>query len=141
MEGDAFNVALLLKDTKIFYYLHQPTDGGMMMPKLRTMENLSILGHTSGVRRTIFHPEGSLISERTIMKRMFRSENDKKIAGVCGGIGEMMDVDPTIVRLLTVVLCLATGIIPFFVGYLLAWWLVPSRMSGENSGPGDAHTP
>ncbi|HTR80444.1 MAG TPA: PspC domain-containing protein [Bacteroidota bacterium] len=59
------------------------------------------------------------------MQRLYRSRTDKKIAGVCGGIAEMMDVDPTIVRLVVAVLALATGIVPFFVGYILAWWIVP----------------
>ncbi len=59
------------------------------------------------------------------MRRLYRSRTDKKIAGVCGGISEMMDADPTIIRLVVVVLSLATGIVPFFVGYLLAWWIVP----------------
>ena len=48
-----------------------------------------------------------------------------KIAGVCGGLGELMDIDPTMVRLAVVILGLATGIVPFFVGYLVAWWIVP----------------
>lgn len=59
------------------------------------------------------------------MTRLYRSQTDRKIAGVCGGIGELMDLDPTIVRIGVVVLGLATGILPFFVGYLIAWWLVP----------------
>jgi phage shock protein C len=59
------------------------------------------------------------------MTRLYRSNSDKKIAGVCGGIGQLMDVDPTIVRLVVIVLTFATGIVPFFVGYLIAWWIVP----------------
>ena len=61
------------------------------------------------------------------MKRLYLSNTNKKIAGVCGGIGEMLDLDPTIVRLVAVVLGLATGVLPFFVGYLIAWWIVPYR--------------
>jgi len=59
------------------------------------------------------------------VKRLHRSETDRKIAGVCGGLGEYLDVDPTIFRLIAVVLGLATGIIPFLIGYLVAWWIVP----------------
>ena len=59
------------------------------------------------------------------MKHLYLSQTNKKIAGVCGGIGEIMDVDPTIVRLVMVILGLATGIFPFVVGYLIAWWIVP----------------
>jgi len=67
------------------------------------------------------------------MKRLYRSETDKKIAGICGGIGENLDVDPTIVRLIAVVLTFATGIIPFLIGYVIAWWIVPTRTELEAS--------
>lgn len=60
------------------------------------------------------------------MKRLSRSETDRKIAGVCGGVGEYLDVDSTIVRLIAVVVTFATGIIPFLIGYLVAWWIVPT---------------
>jgi phage shock protein C len=61
------------------------------------------------------------------MKRLYRSSTDKKIAGVCGGIAEHMDIDPTIVRLLIVVLGLITGVIPFCIGYIVAWVMVPPK--------------
>ena len=59
------------------------------------------------------------------MKKLYRSETNKRIAGVCGGIGELMDVDPTIIRVAVVVLALATGIIPFIIGYIIAWLVFP----------------
>jgi phage shock protein C len=59
------------------------------------------------------------------MKKFYRSQSNKKIAGICGGIGEMTDTDPTIIRLAMVVLGLATGFFPFFIGYVIAWWIVP----------------
>ena len=61
------------------------------------------------------------------MKRLYLSTTDKKLAGVCGGLGEYFDVDPTVVRLLFIVLGIITGIFPFVVGYFLAWLLVPRR--------------
>ena len=59
------------------------------------------------------------------MKRLYRSVTDRKIAGVCGGLGEYLDVDPTVVRLLAVIAGLATAIIPFLIGYIIAWFIVP----------------
>ncbi len=59
------------------------------------------------------------------MKRLYRSDTNKKIAGVCGGLGEYFEVDPTVIRLGVVVLGLATGILPFFIGYIVAWIIVP----------------
>lgn len=61
------------------------------------------------------------------MKKLHRSRIDRKIAGVCGGLGEYLDVDPTIVRLLAIVFGIATGIFPFLIGYIIAWFVVPER--------------
>ncbi|HLE33437.1 MAG TPA: PspC domain-containing protein [Bacteroidota bacterium] len=61
------------------------------------------------------------------MKKLYRSETDKRIGGICGGVGELLDVDPTIVRLVAIVLALATAVVPFLVGYLFAWWIVPTK--------------
>jgi phage shock protein C len=59
------------------------------------------------------------------VKKFYRSRTNKKIAGVCGGIGEITDTDPTIIRLIVIVLGMATGFFPFLFGYLIAWWIVP----------------
>ena len=42
-------------------------------------------------------------------KRLHKSESDKKLCGVCGGIAEYFDIDPTIVRLGWIIFCLAGG--------------------------------
>nr|MBC8492134.1 PspC domain-containing protein [Candidatus Neomarinimicrobiota bacterium] len=34
------------------------------------------------------------------MKKIYRSTTDQKIAGICGGLGEMFNIDPTVIRLL-----------------------------------------
>jgi phage shock protein C len=65
------------------------------------------------------------------MKRLFRSEKNKKIAGVCAGIGEYFDLDPTLVRLVFIFLGLATGLFPFFIGYIVAWLIVPNQTEVE----------
>jgi len=55
-------------------------------------------------------------------KKIYRSRSDKMIAGVCGGIGEFCDVDPTLVRLIFVVLVfLGLSIL----AYIIAWIVVP----------------
>ena len=59
------------------------------------------------------------------MKRLFLSTTDKKLGGVCGGIAEYMEIDPTVVRLLTVILALITAVIPVLIGYILAWMIIP----------------
>ena len=59
------------------------------------------------------------------MKKLYLSKKDRKILGVCGSIGETYDIDPTIVRLITIYLCLSTGIIPLLLTYFIAWIIVP----------------
>ena len=54
-----------------------------------------------------------------------RSSVDVKIAGVCGGIAEYMDVDPTVVRLVWVLVSFFTGIVPGLIAYLVAWLVMP----------------
>ncbi len=61
------------------------------------------------------------------MKRLMLSRNEKKIAGVCGGLAEYFDIDPTIVRLLTIVLAIATAVFPAVFGYILAWIIIPAQ--------------
>lgn len=58
--------------------------------------------------------------------RLFRSEVDRKIGGVCGGLAEYFRVDPTIVRLLVVILTIYPGAILFGVlAYAIAWAVIP----------------
>ncbi len=57
-------------------------------------------------------------------RRLTRSRRDRKISGVCGGIAEYMNVDPTLIRLLAV--------ISFFCGagllaYIVAWIIIPNE--------------
>lgn len=59
------------------------------------------------------------------MKRLYRSKADRKIAGVCGGLAEYLDTDPTIVRLIAVVILIFTGFVPMLLVYLLAWVIIP----------------
>jgi phage shock protein C len=65
------------------------------------------------------------------MKRIYRSKEDKKIAGILGGLGELFDIDPTLLRLLFVFIGLATGIIPLIVAYLVGWIIIPKGKDQE----------
>lgn len=61
------------------------------------------------------------------MKRLYRSRHDRVVAGLCGGLGEYLEVDPNLVRIAVVLLTLSTGIIPGLITYLVAWAIVPSK--------------
>lgn len=64
-------------------------------------------------------------------ERLHRSTTDRKVAGVAGGLGRHLDIDPTIVRVLLVVLCFFGG--AGFLLYGVAWLLVPEdgRQTGK----------
>jgi phage shock protein PspC (stress-responsive transcriptional regulator) len=69
-------------------------------------------------------PVGAPVTERT--RRLTRSDTDKKIAGVCGGLAEYFDVDATPVRLLWVILSILFGAcIGGVIAYLAAWLIIP----------------
>lgn len=59
------------------------------------------------------------------MKRLFRDRWDKKVAGVCGGLGHYFKIDPTIIRLFLIVICILTAVLPVIVLYTVAWMLIP----------------
>ena len=61
------------------------------------------------------------------MKHIYLSKKQKKIFGVCGGIGGAFDIDPTLVRLLVIFLCFSTAIFPVVLTYLIAWAIVPEE--------------
>ncbi len=58
-------------------------------------------------------------------KRLYRSKNDCIIAGVCGGLGEYFDIDPTFIRLLWVLFILTGG--SGILAYFIAWIIIPQH--------------
>jgi|LDZU01.1.fsa_nt_gi phage shock protein C len=64
------------------------------------------------------------------MKRLYRSRNDRMLAGVCAGLGDYLNIDPTIVRIIFIVLAFA-GLGGVLV-YLILWFITP-----EEPLPGD----
>ena len=61
------------------------------------------------------------------MKRVDRSRTDKKIFGICGGVGEAYDIDPNLIRIVVVFLGLATALLPVIVTYIVARFLLPVK--------------
>ena len=58
-------------------------------------------------------------------KRLHRIENGKMLAGVCGGIAEYFNVDPTLIRLLWVLLSLFVGC--GIIAYILCAIIIPRK--------------
>lgn len=59
-------------------------------------------------------------------KRLRRSTLDKMIAGVCSGIADYLDIDPTVVRLVYAGVTLFTGIFPGVLLYVIMMAVVPA---------------
>lgn len=59
------------------------------------------------------------------MKRLYRSRENRMIAGICGGLGEYFEIDPTIVRLLWILAIFVAG--GGILAYLIAWIVIPQK--------------
>lgn len=59
-------------------------------------------------------------------ERLYRSEKDKLVAGVCGGLAEYFEVDPVIIRIAFVAGAMLSGGMGIIV-YILLWIIVPSK--------------
>jgi phage shock protein PspC (stress-responsive transcriptional regulator) len=78
----------------------------------------------------IIVPESTEPVVVTDAHRLNRSVVDRKIAGVCGGLAEYLDVDSTVVRLVWAVLTVVPGAIVLGVGaYLAAWFIIPTKVA------------
>lgn len=70
------------------------------------------------------------------MKKLYLSKKDKKLAGICGGLGEMLDFDPTIIRLAFVFIGIASGIFPLLFAYLIGWMIIPENPENNTNKSG-----
>ena len=59
-------------------------------------------------------------------RQLFRSRTNKMIAGVCAGLGDYANIDPTIVRLLTALLFFLTGPV-VIVAYIVMALIIPQE--------------
>lgn len=64
-------------------------------------------------------------------RRLTRSSSNRLVAGVCGGLAEYFGIDPTLVRVLFVLLVLAAGMSPLI--YLVLWVVLPSETLSTGS--------
>lgn len=62
-------------------------------------------------------------------KKFYLSQTDKKLAGVCGGIADYLNVDSTVIRILMIFLTIAYGTGP--LAYLIIWAVAPRNRSTE----------
>ena len=73
-----------------------------------------------------------------MVKRLYRSKKDSILGGVCGGIAEYFDIDPTLVRLLSVLIVFLGGI--GVIGYVIAWIIIPQNPEEVEEGKDSFHS-
>ncbi len=61
------------------------------------------------------------------MKKLYRSETNKVWKGVLGGIGEYFDVDPVLVRVIFLLLCIVSAFVPAVIAYIIAVVIIPLK--------------
>ena len=64
-------------------------------------------------------------SDQNQPKRLYRSRTNRRLFGVCGGLGAYFNIDPVIVRILWILLTLAGG--GGVIGYIIACLIVPEE--------------
>jgi phage shock protein C len=62
-----------------------------------------------------------------------RSHSERVVAGVCGGIGRYLGIDPVLLRIAFVILALANGL--GVIAYVIAWVAIPEERPGQPLGP------
>ena len=58
-------------------------------------------------------------------RKLYRSRNNRQLAGVCGGLAEYFNIDATLIRVLFVAFAVLGG--PGLVAYLVLWIVVPEQ--------------
>lgn len=61
------------------------------------------------------------------MKKLYRSNRDRRIAGICGGLAEYIGVDSNLIRLGLILIALATGLLPVLITYIIGWAILPEK--------------
>lgn len=61
------------------------------------------------------------------MKKLYRSEKNKVWFGVFGGLGEYLNIDPVLLRIVFILIFVFTGFIPGLIAYLLTAAIMPKK--------------
>ena len=67
------------------------------------------------------------MAEQAEVKRLYRSKDNRIIAGVLGGIGEYLNVDPVVVRVIYIIFMAMSGFFPLILAYILLLLVIPEK--------------
>lgn len=60
-------------------------------------------------------------------RKLFRSSSERQLLGVCGGLAEYWEMDPTVIRVAYAVLTVLTGVLPGILLYVVLGFIMPKR--------------
>ena len=80
-----------------------------------------------GIIIAVGRPKREEILQRVKGKNLFRSKTSRKISGVCGGLGEYLDIDPTIIRIAWVIITILSGVILGIIIYFIFALIIPEK--------------
>ncbi|RBW71186.1 PspC domain-containing protein [Bacillus taeanensis] len=61
------------------------------------------------------------------MKKLVRSETNRKIAGISGGLGHYFHIDPTLIRIGLIIALFLTGLFPVAILYVIGMFVIPNE--------------
>lgn len=70
---------------------------------------------------------GNAVGNSHADRKLIRSRRDRKIAGICAGMGQYLELDTSLVRILWVLVTFAVGFFPGLIAYIVAWIIVPEE--------------
>jgi phage shock protein C len=68
-------------------------------------------------------------------KRLYRSETNRVFAGVIGGLGEYVHIDPVLLRLIWILIVIFTGFVPGVLAYIIAIFVIPKQSAARVHAP------
>jgi len=60
-------------------------------------------------------------------KRLYRSDKDRVLAGIFGGLGKYFNVDPVVLRIVWIFVLILTAVFPGIIAYLIAIIIIPKK--------------
>ena len=79
------------------------------------------------INKYVYFCRHKLMQRQMNNKKLYRSNTDKKLCGVCGGLAEYFEIDSTIIRLLWVVMTFFSAAFPGVLAYIVCALIVPKQ--------------